>query len=52
MLKSNLVMMILNIIVPLVCGFIIDIDYRILFIIIAVMSIVDIFIVAPLPNTP
>lgn len=52
MLKSNLVMMILNVIVPLICGYIIDYDYRLLFIVIASISIIDIFITLPLPNTP
>lgn len=52
MLKSNLVMMLLNIFVPLVCGFIIDYDYRIIFIIAGVTSLIDIFVVLPLPNTP
>ena len=52
MLKSNIVMMLLNTIVPLICGFVVDYDFRILFLLVAVTSIIDIFITLPLPNTP
>ena len=52
MLKANVMMMVLNVIIPLVCGFIIDYDYRVLFLLIACFSILDIFITLPLPNVP
>lgn len=43
-------MMVMNALVPLACGFIIDIDYRIIFLIIAGMSFITLLLVLPLPN--
>lgn len=44
--------MIMNALVPLACGFIIDIDYRIIFLLVAGASFISIFLVIPLPNNP